>query len=271
MDNKTIASLNELGPSTLRKGLRILNVLRQSSPASLHVVEIARAAELQRSTAYRYLDVLVEEGYAIRDAQSPCYRLAGKAVLSDEAPHAQAVRRLQPVMRRISDRVEDSLFLICRSGNDSLCLHREIGTYPVQVLVVQVGHRQPLGVGSAGLALLAAMPEAEAREVIAQNEAAYRAYGGMTTANMHKLVDNTRTRGWSVVGNAAAQGALGVGVALCDDAGYPRLAISTSAMIDRMPARRQHEIAELLRGQFSQTGDGRCGLSVAAGARTKQR
>jgi DNA-binding IclR family transcriptional regulator len=253
----------ESGPSTLRKGLRVLDALRQAGQESLHVTDIARAVGLQRSTAYRYLDVLVEEGYAMRAADGPRYRLAGAAVSLADAPHAQAVRRLGPVLRQISDVLGDPSFLVCRSGNDSLCLHREIGTYPVQVLVVTVGHRQPLGVGSAGLAMLAALPEAEARELIGQHEAAYRAYGGMTAAQMRKLVDNTRARGWSVVGNSVAPGALGVGVALCDDTGYPRLAISVSAMIDRMPARRQRVIAELIRSQLSRTADGRSGLDVA--------
>ncbi|WP_019937535.1 IclR family transcriptional regulator [Bordetella sp. FB-8] len=248
MNKKTGAA--ESGPSTLRKGLRILDVLRQAGQEGLHVVDIADAAGLQRSTAYRYLDVLMEEGYAMRDPDSPRYRLAVAVASSVDTPHVQAVRRLRPVLRQISDALGDSSFLICRSGGDSLCLHREIGTYPVQVLTVTIGHRQPLGVGSAGLALLAALPENEAREMIEQNTAAYRAYGGMTMAQMCKLADNTRTRGWSVVGNSAVPGVLGVGVALRDETGYPRLAISVSSTIDRMPAQRQRIIAELIREQL---------------------
>ncbi|MCR2134573.1 hypothetical protein NSX40_24540, partial [Salmonella enterica] len=80
-------------------------------------------------------------------------------------------------------------------------------------------HRQPLGVGAAGLALLGALPPAEADEVIAQNEQALRAYGGMTVAQMRRLAENARDRGWAVVGNAAVPGVLGVGVALCDASG----------------------------------------------------
>lgn len=258
------------GPATLRKGLRVLDVLRQAGRESLHVADIARAAGLQRSTAYRYLDVLMEEGYAMRDADGPRYRLAGAAASLADTPHMQAVRRLRPVLRQISDVLGDSSFLICRSGGDSLCLHREIGTYPVQVLTVTIGHRQPLGVGSAGLALLAALPENEARELIGQNAAAYRAYGGMTVAQMRKLVDNTRTRGWSVVGNSAVPGVLGVGVALRDETGYPRLAISVSSMIDRMPAQRQRVIAELIHRQLSQARDVRSGLAAARGTAARR-
>ena len=162
------------------------------------------------------------------------------------------MRGLRPVLRQISDVSGDSAFLICRAGGDSLCLHREVGNYPVQVLAVTIGHRQPLGVGAAGLALLGALPPAEADEVIAQNEQALRAYGGMTVAQMRRLAGNTRDRGWAVVGNAAVPGVLGVGVALCDAGGYPRLAVSVSSLIDRMQAPRQRAIAELIRAQLAQ-------------------
>jgi DNA-binding IclR family transcriptional regulator len=65
-------------------------------------------------------------------------------------------------------------------------------------------------------------------------------------------VENTRGRGWSVVGNEAVPGVLGVGVALCDAGGYPRLAVSVSSLIGRMQAARQRNIADLIRAQLAQ-------------------
>ncbi|OXC89653.1 IclR family transcriptional regulator, partial [Achromobacter sp. KAs 3-5] len=134
------------GPRILRRGLKVLGVLRQAGAAGMHVVDIARAAGMQRSTVYRYLDVLVEEGYALRESGAPRWRVAELGVMMAGDPHAQAVRSLRPLLRQISDVSGDSAFLICRAANDSLCLHREVGNYPVQVLAVTVGHRQPLGV-----------------------------------------------------------------------------------------------------------------------------
>lgn len=240
------------GPRILRRGLRVLRVLREAGAGGLHVVDIARQAGMQRSTVYRYLDVLADEGYAVREPDAARWRTAETATLMAADPHAAAVQRLRPAMRQISDVSGDSSFLIVRAGGDSLCLHREVGNYPVQVLAVTVGHRQPLGVGAAGLALLSALPDAEAQEVIEQNAGALRAYGGMTAAQMRRLVANTRDRGWAVVGNAAVPGVLGVGAALCDACGYPRLAVSVSSLIDRMPAARQRAMAEQIRAQLAQ-------------------
>ncbi|ARP91760.1 IclR family transcriptional regulator [Bordetella genomosp. 9] len=234
------------GPNTLRRGLRVLDALRAAGPEGLHVVEVAQASGIQRSTVYRFLDVLIESGYAMRDPATRRYRLAAGKLGATPDVHAAAVARWSPVLRGISDETGDSAFLICRAGNDSLCLHREVGNYPVQVLAVTVGHRQPLGVGAAGLAFLSALPMQEAAAIVEENAPALRAYGRMTPGRLRQLIDSARGRGWAVVGNSAVPGVIGVGVAIRDADGRPTLAISVSSLVDRMPAARQRRIAELI-------------------------
>lgn len=55
-----------------------------------------------------------------------------------------------------------------------------MGTYPIQILAVQVGTRQPLGVGAGGLALLAALPVEEIEAIIAQLDGALSSYAAWT-------------------------------------------------------------------------------------------
>ncbi|MBO1111723.1 IclR family transcriptional regulator [Bordetella petrii] len=236
------------GARTLRRGLHILAALRRT-PEGLDIAGIARALAMQRTSVYRYISVLAEEGYAVRDPQTGRYRAASTGTHPVDE-QTLSVAQLAPAMRRISGHTGDSSFLICRVGSDSLCLHREIGSYPVQVLAVTIGHRQPLGVGAAGLALLAALPADEAEALMQQNREALRSYGHMTVAHMRLLVEATRGRGWAAVGNAAVPGVLGVGVALRDRSGYPRLAVSVSCILDRMPAARQRTIADLIRREI---------------------
>jgi len=89
-----------------------------------------------------------------------------------------------------------------------------------------------------------------------QNEPALRAFGGMRVGLMRRVVDNPRDGGGAVGGKAAVPGVLGVGVALCDAGGYPRLAVSVSSLISRMQAPRQRSIADLIRAQLAQSGFG---------------
>lgn len=231
------------GQQTLRRGLQILAVLRQAGPSGMRIPDIAAATGIQRTSVYRFMDALEAIGCVVRDPSSKIYCVTQDWAMSLD-PARQATDKARLALRRISDRTGDSAFLVCRSGTDSVCIHREVGQYPVQILAVDTGHRQPLGVGAAGLALLAALPPDETAEIIEQNAPRLLAYGGMTAEQMHLLVRTTRDRGWSVVGNAAVQGAIGVGVAMNDAQGRPVLAVSVSSTIDRMPSARQKIIAE---------------------------
>ncbi|MBG6073763.1 DNA-binding IclR family transcriptional regulator [Polaromonas sp. CG_9.7] len=115
------------------------------------------------------------------------------------------------------------------------------------MLVIQVGTRQPLGVGAAGLALLAALPDEEVSAAIVANAPTLDGYGGMTPERMQILVRATRERGWSVIGNHATQGVLAVGMSVLNAKGAPVAAISVASTIDRMPRERQQLIARAMR------------------------
>src|SRR3546814_16391631 len=82
------------------------------------------------------------------------------------------------------------------------------------LLATFAGKRQPLGVGSGGMALLAKLDDATVEDIITHNGTQIEQYGGMSAREMRQLVQNTRTRGYAVVGNYAVRGALGVGCAL---------------------------------------------------------
>ena len=152
------------------------------------------------------------------------------------------------MLRRLADRTGDAVFLVVRDEDDSISLHREIGSYPVQILATYAGKRQPLGVGSGGMALLAALPD----EVGAASSSAIPAG---STVRRHDAAGNVPidrehpARGYSVVGNHAVRAR--VGCALLDAHGAPLLAVSVTAIIDRMPAQRQREIAGWIKTELA--------------------
>src|SRR5690625_5255007 len=107
-------------------------------------------------------------------------------------------------MRELANQFCDALFLVVREGNDSLTLWREIGPYPVQILGTYANKRQPLGVGSGGLALLAELDDDSIEQIMQNNSEKIEHYGGMSLREMRQAVANTRTQ-W-VVHYAAARG-----------------------------------------------------------------
>ena len=238
---------DDAGSRTLRRGLQVLDAVRASGPAGARVIDLCREVGRERATVYRLLATLLASGYL---APLGRYRYVVGPRLSTlgAAPTLPAIAlRLQPVLERISRACGDAAFAIVREGATSHCIARHVGTHPVQILVIQVGTRQPLGVGAAGLALLSALPDDEVAAAIAANASQLAHYGGMTTERLQILVRATRERGWSVVGNHATQGVLAAGMAVRDASGAPVAAISVASTLDRMPRQRQQLIARWMR------------------------
>lgn len=235
------------GSRTLRRGLQLLDAVLASGREGLRVVDLCRAAGLERATVHRLLATLVESGYA---AQRGRFRyVAGPrlAAMAQPAGMPNIAVRLRPVLERVSAACGDAAFAIVREGPASHCIARHVGTHPVQILVIQVGTRQPLGVGAAGLALLSALPDDEVNAAVAANARVLGRYGGMTPERMALLVRATRERGWSVIGNHATDGVLAVGMAVRSSEGEPVAAISVASTLDRMPRERQQLIARWMR------------------------
>lgn len=241
------AQSTEEGTRALRRGLALLDAILAGGKDGLRVVDLCRAAALERPTVYRLLATLIECGYVVQRGRFRYVKGPRLAALPQRGESADMAERLHPVLARISQACGDAAFGIVRDGALSRCIARHVGTHPVQVLVIQVGTRQPLGVGAAGLALLAALPDGAVDDVIASNADALVQYGGMTPDRMRILIRATRERGYSVIGNHATRGALAVGMAVADRDGEPVAGISIATTLARMPRERQQLLARVMR------------------------
>jgi DNA-binding IclR family transcriptional regulator len=231
---------------TLRRGLAVLDAVLDGGPDGLRLTDLCHATGLQRPTVCRLLEPLLAAGHVRRRDRFryvPGGRFAG---LAQAAARPNLAVRLQPVLASISAACGDAAFAIVREGSQSLCIARQIGTHPVQALAIQVGTLQPLGVGAAGLALLAALPDDEVAAVIADNAPLLGRYGGMTPERLRLLVRTTRERGWSLIGNHATQNVLAVSCAVPDAGGRPMAAISVASTVDRMTRERQRSVARTI-------------------------
>lgn len=223
------------------------------SGEGMRLVDLCHATGLQRPTVCRLLEPLLEEGYVQRHGRFRYLPGPQLARAGQWTPQPNVAARLRPVLESISAQCGDAVFLVVREGSQSNCIARHVGTYPVQVLLIQVGTMQPLGVGAAGLALLAALPDEEVSASIEDNSDVLSDYGGMTQQRLRMLVRATRERGWSVVGNHATLGVLGVGRVVRDSKKMPIAGISVASTIERMTRDRQKEIAQLIEASLKRS------------------
>ncbi|GAB2900634.1 IclR family transcriptional regulator [Paralcaligenes ginsengisoli] len=244
------STMKQSGPKTFARGLRIMDALHSAGDTGLKITDIAIQTGIERTTVYRFLDILIREGYAHASPDKRVF-VFNEMRFTRGTSLAYTTERLKPVLQRISAQTGDSSFLVRREDGDSLCVHRELGTYPLQVLSVTIGHRQPLGVGAAGLTLLANLPQNDIDDILDINKEKLANYGGMTSKQLRKLIASTLERGWSAVGNAAVPGVLGVGVPILRNPDNPLFAISVSSVVDRMPLKRQHFIINVIKKELA--------------------
>ena len=132
-----------------------------------------------------------------------------------------------------------------RRGDESVCLAIAIGEFPIRAVTFEVGARRPLGLGAAGLALLASTTPEEALAISLRNERQLEA-SGVSVATLEKRLEATRKRGYALSEGTITEGVTGIATVVRPRAGEPFLAVSVAAISARMPKSRHSKIVSLL-------------------------
>ena len=232
--------------NAIQKVCAILRVLAQRSP--LRLTDIADTTSLNKATALRILNSLIEEGFVSRVAGAKTYELGQEArVMAVGARRSVDIAELaQPSLLRLSERSADTALLSVRSGVEALYLARSVDSHPLQPNYLQIGSRRPLGVGAGALALLVWLPDAEIEAVIEVIVPRLAKSPRITPKFLRERIAVARKAGHTVLLDAAFPGMGGVGVPVRDDAGEVVAALSIGAATDRI-RRRESELADMLK------------------------
>lgn len=166
------ASAGVGGAETARRAGRLLEIVAMAAePVALDW--IAEQAGLTKSTAYRLLRALQEEGWlkhAGRSGYQPGERLTQLAEGID--PQRNLLRHAQPFLASLAARTHETATLTLRNGNWAVVVGGvESDTHALR-RVIQIGHSTPLARGCSGLAIMVTLPPGEqaaiARELYAQ-------------------------------------------------------------------------------------------------------
>lgn len=195
------------GAETARRTLRLLEALAARQPVLLD--DLAREVGLNRSTAYRLLRVLQEEGYAARIPQGG-YRLGDAvAVLAagTTAP-AAALEAARPALQELSESTAETATLHRRAGDLVVLSLGVESEQHVLRQVVRPGETTPLTRGCAGVAILASLPVEERGELIE------RVTGAQARSVARSRVDEALVDGFAVSRAANHPGVFGIAVAV---------------------------------------------------------
>ena len=137
--------------------LAVLDLLGGGSPLSLS--EISRELGIAKSTLHRICAVLVERGWAVRDAEGR-FALGIRALrLGSSSAELPIVTAFRTVAAEFLTRYDETIALAILDGVESLFVALEETSQPVR-LVTHVGSKTPAFASASGRVVLASHPPA---------------------------------------------------------------------------------------------------------------
>jgi DNA-binding IclR family transcriptional regulator len=250
MDTATQQKTGEpAGAQSVDRALGLLSAVARGGGEPVSIKFLVEQSGLSRPTVRRMLLALIRAGFVEQDENSRTYALGPESYVIG----LMASRRFNLLdlaidsLTALSQDSEDTSFLSIRRGGHSVCLHREEGSFPIRTHALQAGQKHPLGVGAGGMAILAALSEEEAQDIMADNaEELAGNYPGYTQELLRQHMQEARTRGWAVNPGLYLPNSWAVGIALMAPSGEPIGALSIAALDTRMQPDRQLELAQLL-------------------------
>ncbi len=228
----------------------LLRGIGTHEPDGVSTTDVARHVTMARPTAHRLLTSLAREGMVDREARTGLWHLGPELYLlgASAAPRYDIGRHARGIVHDLAQETGESAFLSARRGDETVCLLSEDGSFPLRSHVLREGIRFPLGVASAGLAILAHLPEREL-EAFLTGAGAHLApewgeahHVGALTAR----VLDTRAAGFATNPGLVVEGSWGMGAAVFDRSGSPAWALSLTGVESRFREDRRPELGRLL-------------------------
>jgi len=243
MTGSTHSAASANGTQSIERVVNMLRVVASRGRHGMRLGDVTAATGLPSSTCFRMLQRLESEGMLERHPVTRKYALG--PLLYElgllASPRFHLAERCEDTLASLAERTQDTVYLSERRGLEAVCSARALGDYPVKALTLDVGIRRPLGVGAGGLAILCALPTAEADEIIEAHADRYPKLSTLSADRVRVAVAEGRERGYAFLDAAVYPGTAAVGVTI--PALAPMAAISVAAISSRLDENRRQVIA----------------------------
>lgn len=236
------------GTQVVGRVAAVLRALSTAMPRGSGTSDLARETGLSRPTAHRLLSSLSEQGFVDRDQQSGRWFLGPELYLlgTVAAERYDITDLAREHVESLANITGESAFLSARRGNETICLMRRDGSFPIRSFVLYEGKRFPLGIASAGISILAFLPDDTVAHYLATS-ALENQHGAQHEASaIWRRIADTRKLGYSVNPGLVVEGSWGMGAAVFDASGQPGWSLSVTGIESRFSTDRRPEIGRLL-------------------------
>jgi DNA-binding IclR family transcriptional regulator len=248
--NPDVRDKDASGVRVIARAFEVLRILALGGERGVRLKDVVTYSGLSRPTVHRILQTLIAEGVGEQDVSTRRYRVGVEISLlglSRAAPFPVRAAA-ESHLTALANDMGDTAFLTVRAGWDSVAIDRRTGSYPVKVLAIDVGVRRPLGVGIAGVMLLATLEAAESEYICTMNASRLPA-DGPAMETILRRVTAARENGFAYAESGVMQGTRALSVPVFDNDGRAIAAISVAAIADRLPESELPRLVETMRAK----------------------
>lgn len=243
------------GAQSIRRAIAVLRIVAGGQESGVRLAELAAATGLNRPTAHRILRALVEEGAVEQNTATRRYMIGREVSLMGLArPTGFPIRSLAaPQLRELSETLGDTCFLTIRNGDDSVCLDRAPGSYPIKVLSIEVGVRRLLGVGVSGVVLLGSLEYPEAVQIMERNAGRLQSLR-LDASHILDRCAQARVLGYAYAANGVVRGTRAVAVPVQTPDGHTVASIAVTTISSRLPDSRLPVVVQAMQARAAHIG-----------------
>lgn len=256
---------------SLHRAVQLIRAVARGRAAGASLKDLVGSTGLPRPTIHRVAQILMDVGWLERDRESRRFYLGTEIHgFGLVAALRHPIERLAASeLARLAHEMGQTIYMVVRAGDDTVCVARHESAAPIQALVLQVGTREPLGIGAGSMALLAALPVPEAEQAIARNLERYRRRERFEEPSFRGALSEARRRGFASHDGLFTRGVSGIGVAVRDDSGYPLAALSTAFVTEWVDGERREVLARRMEASAAGIAAGLLGAGDGASARPR--
>ena len=235
-----------------RDGVQVISraalLLRELSlaPEGLTPIALADRVGLPRSTCYRIVGALCQEGL-MRLAPSGRLHIGAGLIGIATAGRRELRHEAAPYLKRLSLELHETVELVVLDGDEALFTDQYVPQRSLRV-VAEVGDRFPLFCTACGKALLAELPHAEAQRLIPEEIEPVTPHTILSRSKLLEELDVVRATGVAYDHQEHTLGVSAVGAAV-RDAGGSMAAITVAMPAARLEGQEERIARELLRAR----------------------
>ncbi len=240
---------------TFVRAFELLRLVASRMGDGASLSDLVAASGLTKPTVRRLLMSLIDTGLVEQEAETRRYLIGPESYALGllAASRFEASPEIAECVRKLASASDDAAMLSVEQGHYALCTLRKDGSFPLRTHALQPGNRHPLGVGAAGLALLAARSDDEVDEILRKSLAKITSdYPRIDGAGILEEIKACRARGYSLNSGLVVPGSWGIAIAMRDPRNGVPFALTIAAVQSRFEGERLQKLGEMLKQEGRQ-------------------